>query len=304
MKSLKVVLVVLTCLFFVMNIFAQTADEYYKKGLAEYEAGDMSGAIANFTRAIKLNPDFAEAYYRRGNAKLAKEDYEGAIADYKLAIKLNPKLAEPVASEEIKIKQSSMDFYNQALAKKTSGLSDEALALCSKAIQKDSNNFWAYDVRGDIYRDRLQYEKAIADYGKAYEIKKSVNPFLYDIDYLNKRGYCYLQLLEYQEALADFNLGIALSYKLNIAEYELDVFINRGNTYQYLGLYEKSIADYTKAIENATPIKRKRILGTAYNQRGISYQLAGDREKALADFKSSCEWGDETGCDNYNSFGK
>jgi tetratricopeptide (TPR) repeat protein len=304
MKAIEMFLAVLSCLALTSNMFAQTADEYYKKGLVEYEAGEISRALADYEQAIKLDPNFAEAYFQRGNARLVKEDYEGAIADYEQAIKLNPELAEPVVSEDIKINQGSMQFYNQALAKKTSGLFDEALVLCARAIDKDPRNFWAYNVRGDIYKEQLQYEKAVADYGKAYQIKKSVNPFLYDIGFLNKRGYCYLQLLKYEEALADFNLCIALACKLNIVEYEFDAFMNRGNTYQYMGLYEKSIADYTRAIENATPIKRKRVLGTAYNQRGVSYQLAGDHEKALADFKASCDWGDATGCANYNSLNK
>jgi tetratricopeptide (TPR) repeat protein len=304
LKSLKAGLAVLFCLLLAENIYAQTADEYYKRGLAAYQEGELSRAIADFSEAIKLDPDFAEAHFQRGNARLAKEEYEEAIADFKRAVKLKPELATPVSSEKIRIDQSSMQFHQQALAEKARGLLEEALVLCAKAIAKDPNNFWAYDVRGDIYRQLLQYEKAIADYGKAYEIKKSVNPFLYDIDYLNKRGYCYLQLFKYQEALADFNLGLALAYKLNVAEYEFDIFINRGNTYQSLGLYERSIADYTKAIENATPIKRKSILGNAYNQRGVSYQLLGDRQKALADFKAACDWGEATGCQNYNSFNK
>ena len=42
------------------------------------------------TQGIKLNPDYAGAYFLRGNAYNAKEDYDHAIADYTQAIKLDP----------------------------------------------------------------------------------------------------------------------------------------------------------------------------------------------------------------------
>ena len=40
------------------------------------------GAIADYTKAIKLNPNYADAYYNRGVAKSNLQDYDGAIADF------------------------------------------------------------------------------------------------------------------------------------------------------------------------------------------------------------------------------
>ena len=52
--------------------------------------GDFSGAIANYTKAIKIDPNYADAYINRGLAKDNLEDYYGAIADYNKAIELDP----------------------------------------------------------------------------------------------------------------------------------------------------------------------------------------------------------------------
>ncbi len=51
-------------------------------------------AIADFDRAIEVQPDYAEAYSNRGEAYEDKGDYERAIADYGRAIELQPDVAE------------------------------------------------------------------------------------------------------------------------------------------------------------------------------------------------------------------
>lgn len=47
-------------------------------------------AMAEYDRAIELDPKSAEAYYRRGFAELVHEETMKAIGDFDEAIKLNP----------------------------------------------------------------------------------------------------------------------------------------------------------------------------------------------------------------------
>ena len=54
---------------------------------------DYEGAIADYTQAILLNPEYASAYNNRGFAKYNQKDFEGAMVDYTQAILLNPKYA-------------------------------------------------------------------------------------------------------------------------------------------------------------------------------------------------------------------
>ena len=60
---------------------SQDAIVYYGRGLAKSTKGDQDGAIADFSKAIELNPKLAEAYLNRGLAKSTKGDQDGAIAD-------------------------------------------------------------------------------------------------------------------------------------------------------------------------------------------------------------------------------
>ena len=56
--------------------------------------GDHEGAIADYDKALELNPQYTEAYNSRGNAKYASGDHEGAIADYDKAIECDPQHAD------------------------------------------------------------------------------------------------------------------------------------------------------------------------------------------------------------------
>ena len=64
--------------------------------------GEYSQAIADYSKAIQLNPGYAEAYYSRGCAYDGIGEYDKAIADYKKTIELDPNHASA--------------YYNRGLA--------------------------------------------------------------------------------------------------------------------------------------------------------------------------------------------
>jgi len=64
---------------------------YMSRGLAYKANGDLDRALADYTKAIELDPKDAYAYYNRGLHYRAKGDLDHAIADYRKAIELDPK---------------------------------------------------------------------------------------------------------------------------------------------------------------------------------------------------------------------
>ena len=49
---------------------AESAEFYNKRGNEKYDAEDYKGAISDFSKAIKINPQYSEAFNNRGNVKL------------------------------------------------------------------------------------------------------------------------------------------------------------------------------------------------------------------------------------------
>lgn len=63
---------------------------FYCRGVALQAERDYDRAIADYTDALHLKPDFAHAFYNRGLAHQIEGDYDSAISDYTEAIRLNP----------------------------------------------------------------------------------------------------------------------------------------------------------------------------------------------------------------------
>jgi len=61
---------------------------YVKRGMARQQKGEHDAAIADFTKAIELNPECVQAYASRGVSKDAKGDTAGAKADYSKSIQI------------------------------------------------------------------------------------------------------------------------------------------------------------------------------------------------------------------------
>ena len=57
------------------------AAAYNNRGIAHYARGELDNAITDFVKALQLRPDFAAAYNNRGLARKTQGDLAGAIAD-------------------------------------------------------------------------------------------------------------------------------------------------------------------------------------------------------------------------------
>jgi tetratricopeptide (TPR) repeat protein len=61
---------------------------FLKRGIARQQKGEHAAAIADFTKAIELNPDCVQAYASRGVSKDAQGDTAGAKSDYSKSIQI------------------------------------------------------------------------------------------------------------------------------------------------------------------------------------------------------------------------
>ena len=76
-------------------------DALTRSGIDLMKKGDLDGAIAEYSRALDLDPGALIARHNRGVARQKKGDIEGAIFDYSKAIESNPKDADTVMNRGI-----------------------------------------------------------------------------------------------------------------------------------------------------------------------------------------------------------
>ena len=66
---------------------------YAWRGAGYLEKDEYDHAIAEFDKAIEINPKSAQAYWCRGIVYLKKGEYDHVIADLNMALEINPKYA-------------------------------------------------------------------------------------------------------------------------------------------------------------------------------------------------------------------
>jgi len=128
-----------------------SAAAYLQRGDQYSAAQEYDLAIADYTAAIRLNPDYAEAYNNRGLAYSlkGKNNMPQAIADYSQAIRLRPDYAYAI--------------NNRGVAYMASGHPDEALQDFNLAIQLQPGFTQAHSNRGNYYVRANRLDLAIPD---------------------------------------------------------------------------------------------------------------------------------------------
>jgi tetratricopeptide (TPR) repeat protein len=168
----------------------ELARAYKNRGSAYAEIGNQDQAIADFTQAIALNPDYAIAFAARGQAKLAKGDFDGAIGDYTETIRF--KASYPAA------------FVSRGYAYLVKGDFDHAIADFSEAIRLAPRSVIALNNRGLAHKQKGELDLAIQDYTAALMLNPS-----YALAY-NNRGYVYEAKGQKQQAIDDFRQALSL----------------------------------------------------------------------------------------------
>ena len=106
-------------------------------------------------------------------------------------------------------------------------------ALLTEAIEASPGWPRLYFVRGIIYDQRNDYNRALSDYNAAVKL----NPAFKEA--YNNRGYLHYEAKDYGKAVEDFNRASEL------APWDYWVYFNRGLAFAGLGKYKEAVADFS-----------------------------------------------------------
>jgi tetratricopeptide (TPR) repeat protein len=261
---------------------------------------------------VEHQPVSAEDYNKRGEARLAKGDLENSLADFNKAIELNPKLSTASDNrarvEQVKGEQNGKmaQVYTHLGQQCREGNNlDGAMSYYNKAIELDPKFAVAYSGRGIVKKSRGDLDGALADFNEAIELKE-------DLPVTHMRRAAVKEAKGDSEgALSDYNRAIELKPDSAMAHN------NRGELRRKKGDADGALEDYNRAIElkpdsaifysnrsiarmrkkdldgaladSNQAIKLKSDLAPAYNNRGMVKQLKGDLDGALEDYNKAIE---------------
>ncbi len=219
--------------------------------------GDHAAAIADYTRALELDPGDELSWNGRARSRWAKGDLEGAASDFGEAIELDEGFAG--------------GWNNRGLIYRQLGRLDDAIADFTRAIELAPRYPGSWSNRAIAYRTRGDGPAALADAVRAVELGPR-----YAETWINV-GLIRMDAGDLDGAIADFTTAIELDDRLAIA------WLDRGKARASARDFEGAISDYDRAIEIDPRY------ANAYNNRGIARYERGELAAAIADYDRAIE---------------
>ena len=174
------------------------------RGRAYRGLGDLDRAIADYSEAIRIDPNYVLAVYSRGIAYFNKGDNDRAIADYSEALRLTPR--------------DIIALQNRGHAYQAKREYDRAIADYAEAIRIAPRFAWAFNDR--CYARALagrELQQALADCDEALRLSPNDSSFASAV--LDSRGLTHLRLGEFDQAIADYNAVLMVNPKKGMSLY-------------------------------------------------------------------------------------
>ncbi|MFB2968411.1 CHAT domain-containing protein [Aerosakkonema sp. BLCC-F183] len=231
------------------------AEEWFNRGVDEYEAGNIQAALGCFQRAIEISPNDHYAWNGLGNALKNLGQYQQAIEAYQKAIEISPNFH---------------DAWNGLGATlRDLGQYQEAIEAFQKAIEISPNFHVAWNGLGNALSDLGQYQEAIEAYQKAIDISPN-----YHVAW-NGLGNALSELGQYQQAIEAYNRAIEISHNQSWA-----AWANRGLVINNLHGYQAALQNWDEGLRSLEPETRDYQEGCAvlHQCKGDAHYLYGKQQ--------------------------
>jgi tetratricopeptide (TPR) repeat protein len=233
----------------------QTAAAHLERGKTHAAQGDYDLAAADFTQAIRLEPNEPEAFLLRGQVCEKQGEHEQAVADYTAALQIDV--------------NRTLALAQRILALTTRREFDSAVADADQSLRLNQRLANTYFLRGTAYLRHAEWARGCDDFAQVVQLDPANG-----LGFLRK-GEANARLGNQEQAVADFTEAIRLDPN-NVAAYNL-----RGEVLQHQGHHDRAIADFTEALRldpQYTP---------ARNNRGDAHFRRGHYDEAIADYSQA-----------------
>lgn len=212
-----------------LSMTLEGAEAHNRRGERFRAWGVYKQAEADFTQAIRLEPDYAQAYQNRGSLYAWDLDQqEQALADFTQLVQLEPenarayfergstyvrlqRYAEAVSDFDRVIAGSqggdltATAYQNRSSAHMRLRAYQQALADCERMLELGFRVAIAHNGRGCIYHRMKDYQQALIEFTRAIELNPAQALFY------SNRGEIYQSLCQFDQAITDFEWALVLN---------------------------------------------------------------------------------------------
>jgi len=224
---MRTILIVLS-LTFTTSLFAQNQEamRLYSEGRKAESQQDWNKAESLYGKAIEEDPENAQYYHARGKLNMLLARDSKAKEDINKAIELAPE------NPKMHMLKAQYFVYNE--------LPDSAMLYIQNAEDLKMSDHLAAKAkiaRGDVYRLKQDYEKAVQNYEEGLAV-----------DTANVEGLENMALVLYE--LGDQKQAAHyLQQLLKVNPYIMDTYINVGFIYAKIGMFLESLSYSEEALK-------------------------------------------------------
>lgn len=233
-----------------------TAFACVSRGRARAEQGDLHGAIADYTAALRIEPRSQGIYHCRALIYANLQQSVLALKDLQTALESGPAWPELYGVRGA-VRAQMRDYHG-------------ALTDLNYVLSHVPDDADAYINRSAAHLELGHRVEALADLEQAMKLDPR-KPMAYA-----NRGWIYVLEHRYDEALKDLDEAIRLDPKFVLAR------INRGGFWLQQGQFDKAIAEYSDAIHlDPKGDMAWRFRSAAHRRNGNLALAASDIEHAI-----------------------
>jgi superkiller protein 3 len=183
---------------FLLATKADPAYKYalYNLGLAYSKKRETDKAIEYYQQAIQADKLYLEAYNALGNIYLDKKEFNKAIAQYQQALQYEPRY--------------KYALYNLGILFYTRGDLDKAITYYQSTVEADESYIPPHTELGFIFQRLYQYDKAEEHFIKTIEIGSKSNDKQKLAEAYYNLGNLYLDKLDYEKARAQYDEALRI----------------------------------------------------------------------------------------------
>lgn len=266
------------------------AERVFCSAVLKSNKDDRAGAIADFERALALQPDMADAHFLLGYQYWLEKNYVRAIAEYDEYLRVHPESARAWANRggaylELGDLAAVREDADRALELQPADPILRENRLYVSNAQGDTatiivdatwllrnlppNPAWL-DLRGSAFAREKRYEEALADAERLVELRPDANAYC-------NRGSTRLSLNQDEAAEKDLSKALRLDPELELG------YIKRCMARYRLQRYTEALPDCEAYV--------RRVPGDSYGHylRGLMRDRTGDHDGAIADYRRAIE---------------
>ncbi|WP_329177564.1 tetratricopeptide repeat protein [Streptomyces sp. NBC_01477] len=233
----------------VIELDPNYADYYFDRADARRRLGDLDGATADCDTAISLSPPFYELHYNRGDIKAEAGDVAGAVADFAYVVELEP--------DQLDARVNLIGLLME------SGEAAAAGPYVEEGLILHPGDARLLHLRGELALEGGDTAAARQDFDAALAADPGLVPAL------ASRAVLAHAAGDHVTAITDLSAAVKADPE------NPDLLYNRGFVYEAAGLWADAVEDYTRALALADEDDRDELLSRRAVARSALLGLTG-----------------------------